>query len=277
MRSPTPASNRPRTVEDALVDELRRVRFGLVEVILPYTIDPTPFIEALVAGRPGRRVGVGVLGLESWGEVQRLAGDHPVDEMTDDAVILVLDPTILALSDANGGWDSDRLEPVPGPLAWLQHDPWKAEATAVAAMLSAVFKAQREACERDEGLVVVFTVDHRPPAGRGAFRESFRFTDVALRSLAGDAGRYYAHQRYRVGYDRRGPVLVVIKDEAEAARGRFIWSRSGYVVQPTAGRRRARGAATGLPTPDDDGSFGVDLAEDPGDVGDLLDAVINAP
>jgi hypothetical protein len=95
-------------------------------------------------------------------------------------------------------------------------------------MLWETFRNLRRRCEENDGLVMVFTVDHRPEAGRHELRRSAYFTDARFRSFIGDAGRQWCHQRYRVdgGEGQNVHAVTVIKDEAEGVNGRHLWRRS---------------------------------------------------
>ena len=83
---------------------------------------------------------------------------------------------------------------------------------------------REEVCERLGGTVIVVTVDARPDHGRGPLLRSHYFRDARVRSSIGDAGRYWAHQRYFVEPGRRGRVrrIVAWKDEAEGLTGREL-------------------------------------------------------
>jgi hypothetical protein len=105
--------------------------------------------------------------------------------------------------------------------------------------------------------VVLVTCDACPEHGYGHMRRSHFFRDGRVRSAIGDAGRYYAHQRYRieravkttyfrayteVSENEMGETLiseyhaheeheyvtgnvVVLKDEVEGLPGRLVYER----------------------------------------------------
>ncbi|MFI5299363.1 MAG: hypothetical protein ACHREM_14810, partial [Polyangiales bacterium] len=99
--------------------------------------------------------------------------------------------------------------PPPGPF----DTPYgAAEVTwprAVGVWLWSLLQALRTVCEESGLNVVLITVDARRDVDSGLLRRSHYFTDARVRSFIGDAGRYWAHQRYIVEDGR----VVAIKDE----------------------------------------------------------------
>lgn len=213
----------PTSPEDAIARELNLLPGALVEIVLSPDENPTSYVEAIINSRKGRRVGVSLLGTHTWGALERgPLQDHALNEDADD-VVLIVDPSAIGGTDAVCSWDDEAIEMRPGPLA-DRHDLAAAESTALAAMLWNSLRACRAACESENALIVVVTIDHRPPSRYGTQRRSWFFTDARVRSLIGDAGRYLCHVRYRVGHG--GRRVVTIKDEAEGLPGRILWPSS---------------------------------------------------
>jgi len=213
---------------DALMADIARLPGALVEVALPDDVDPSRFIESFIQHRVGRRVGVGLVGSISWYLVQQgLVPNHPITDQTQD-LVLVIDPMTLS------NW-SDSLDVILHPETSLNWDMGIAESRAMAANLWELLKYYRQCVEETGGLVVLFTVDHRPDSGRGEMRPSNFWTDARVRTFIGDAGRYWSHQRYLVEYTQTFTLrdsfstlsqITLIKDEAEGLVGRQLsWTR----------------------------------------------------
>jgi hypothetical protein len=81
-----------------------------------------------------------------------------------------------------------------------------------------VIESLRELAEKSRLSVVLLTADMRKPTGFGEMRRSHYYTDARVRSMLGDAARYFAHMRYRV--ERK--AVVTLKDEAEGKTGRRL-------------------------------------------------------
>jgi len=97
--------------------------------------------------------------------------------------------------------------------AWSQVVPRR-----VSSMLAGFVESLRQGCEQIGFNVTLISWDCRPQHGRGNWKPYHRFTDARVRSLLGDAGRHFAHQRYLVERD----VTTVWKDEVGGAVGRFV-------------------------------------------------------
>lgn len=212
---PTP----PTSPEEAFGRALSRSKGQLVEVILPYDQDPTPFIDEFIRHRAGRKVGVTVKGTETWGGIQRrLLRDHPLDETVNDMVIVV-DVTAVALHRSAFKRALD-----------MHQDVQRAEAQTIAANIWEPMRYLRSFVEGGDAVVLLVTVDLRPEAGKGPFRPSNNWTDARVRSLLGDAGRYWCHRRFLVEREMHETKyrlwwtttkVVSLQDETEGVPGRL--------------------------------------------------------
>ncbi len=230
-------SHRPEDIEplwhadplDRLASELALLRGNLSEVVLHPEVDPDVFLGALERHLDDFAVVSIAHPWNAWHSVIDAARRHPGDDDTM-TVVLVVDPTAAcAVESAVSMWDSESGRLLPGPLvqpdaSWVQ-DAFALTMKATAAWLWDLLRGLREeVCERLGGTVIVVTVDARPDHGRGPLLRSHYFRDGRVRSSIGDAGRYWAHQRYFVEPGRRGRVQRVVawKDEAEGLTGREV-------------------------------------------------------
>lgn len=209
----------PTSPEEAVGRAVGAQKGAIIEVVLPEDRDPSPFIDQILRHRPGRKVGVIVVGTQSWGQVERrLLRDHWLDETAED-IIIIVDPT--AMSFFTTSLASTVSE---------HADLAQAETTAMAANTWDLLKTLRTTVEQTEAIVTVLSVDHRPDSGKGKLRPSNFWTDARVRSFLGDAGRYWCHMRLRVEHEmhetRRRPSwtttkVVALKDETEGIVGRL--------------------------------------------------------
>ncbi len=211
---------------ERLASELALLAGALSEVILDPEVDPSAFLVALEHHVDDFAVISVAHPWNAWQSVMDAAQRHPGNDNTR-TLVLVIDPTAsCAVDSAVSTWDPDAEELLPGPLVrpdvpWVQ-DPLALTTKATAAWLWGLMRELREqACERAGGRVIVITTDARPDHGRGRLLRSHRFHDSRVRSWIGDAGRYWAHQRYHVEPGRR-PRVVTWKDEAEGLTGREL-------------------------------------------------------
>lgn len=212
---PTP----PTSPEEAFGRALSQSKGQLVELVLPYDQDPTAFIEEFIRHRPGRKVGVTVKGTETWGGVQRrLLRDHPLDEEVND-IVMVVDVTAVAQHRMAF---KRALE--------MHQDVQRAEAQTIAANIWEPMRYLRTFVESGDSVVLLVTVDLRPDAGKGPFRPSNNWTDARVRSLLGDAGRYWCHRRFLVEREMHETKhrlwwtttkVVSLQDETEGIPGRL--------------------------------------------------------
>lgn len=205
----------PKGPYEAIAREVELLPGFFSEVVLDGDQNPAPLISALEARDIGPvRVSAlcavmpdGVA--DTWGSVVDRMRQNPPLEAT--AVwVLVIDPSaFLAVSDAvtvnNERMFDSPEEPLSfdGPLVKPglvdlpgYRDSLKVKA--MAAFLWEQFENIRKACESTGLRVVVVSTDERPDHGRGPLLPSHRFHDGRVRSFTGDAGRYWAHQRYIV-------------------------------------------------------------------------------
>lgn len=209
----------PASPEEALGRAVGGQKGVLIEVVLPEDRDPTAFIDQIIRHRPGRKVGVIVIGTQSWGQVElRLLRDHRLDENAED-IIIIVDTTAMSFFTTS-------LEATVN-----EHpDLGQAETTAMAANTWDLLKTLRTTVEQTDAIVTVFSVDHRPDSGKGKLRPSNFWTDARVRSFLGDAGRYWCHMRLRVEHEMHEArrrlswtttKVVALKDETEGIVGRL--------------------------------------------------------
>jgi hypothetical protein len=216
LHQPTPSSP-----EEAIAFELNSLPGALIEIVLPDDIDPTPFIKTIMRCRPGRLIGVNVVGSDTWGPLYPLLRHHQLDDTTQD-IILVIDPTVMSM------WTDTLDRRLRASVESRLEDIGRIEAQTIGVHLWRLLEQLRESAEETGDLVILFTVDHRPDSGVGGIRPSNFWTDARVRSFIGDAGRYWCHQRYLVTYSCYGksrmacPHVTVIKDEAEGIVGRKL-------------------------------------------------------
>jgi hypothetical protein len=255
-----------------LAKEIGSSRGILSEVILSPNQDPGPFIQALAD--EGEQVAITVIGDGSptWASVEELAYEHRGFEVATTHVVVV-DPTIVGtLGSAASSWDpvtaaflasadgiifdSDgvifNLDDLPFALSH-QSDPngagdggLRRESFAVGGTCWNLLADLRALCEATGNNVVLVTVDTRPDhalTGRPTLKSHF-FRDGLVRSLLGDAGRYYSHARYLVEHRDATIIerIVLTKDEVEGRTGRIIyshaWVRAGRAYGFGSGRWR---------------------------------------
>lgn len=214
---------------DRLASELALLRGTLSEVVLDPEVDPGSFLGALERHLDDFAVISIAHPWNAWQSVIDAARRHPGDDDTM-TVVLVIDPTAACVVEsAVSVWDDDSGRMLPGPLvrsdvAWVQ-DAFALTTKATAAWLWDLLRGLREeVCDLSGGRVIVVTVDARPDHGRGPLLRSHCFRDGRVRSSIGDAGRYWAHQRYYVEPGRHGRARRVVawKDEAEGLTGREL-------------------------------------------------------
>jgi hypothetical protein len=204
----------------------------LAEIILDGNQDPGPLIAALEATAPGQVSVENWTGPSEdwssndlWYSVKQAIKRNPVREGVSLRVVVV-DPGIVEVIKK----DLEEMVNAIRPSWDFQHwgrDPWIA--WLMGAVLWNTLKQLRQQCEQDDIKTVFITTDLRTDKGMGCFHKSHYYKDTRLRSWIGDAGRYHAHQRYRVEKnDSNEPVrIVVIKDEAEGLVGRLVFERFG--------------------------------------------------
>jgi hypothetical protein len=268
---------RSRTPWTAIVRDIARSSLYLSEVVLDHEQSPRPLLDALANGDLGT-IGVGALcavggsgNADTWLSVIEAVNTYPIEGRDVKTLVLAVDPSaVLDVADAvvkvnelalgsDGRIDAHtEMSWEPGPLVppVPDFDPMPLWWRATGAWLFDLFGQVRLHCEQTRLRVVVITADARPDHGRGPLRRSHFFRDGRVRSIIGDAGRYYCHQRYLVEttikrrmkaaytervkdgdesfvyeYDERTEdenvvgSVVVIKDEAEGLVGRKIYER----------------------------------------------------
>ncbi len=193
----------------------------LTEVILGPNESPCPFIRelssvasgnlavsVLTAGnrRPGA-TGHEIVGYE-LGDVVR---DHPFGKEMPKYWIQVIDyDTAVAVHHERHG---------------------RPHAMAVSERLTPYFSYWRQVAEATGLSIIVVSLDARPVAGKGPWRPAHNCRDTRVRSIVGDAGRYFCHMRFMVEGTDTGGVsrsVVITKDEVNGlGAGRIIWTRSG--------------------------------------------------
>jgi len=200
-------------------------------VVLDAEQPPMPCVEALVR-HAGCKVGLGVLALvdgngfaDTWQPLVHLTDEHPIDDDIG-MLVLVFDTSISAeVEDPDYFFDEgDSLEWKLRPGV-VQHeggkfdeDPIAQSALPLGATWWPVLAELRELAEKGGMSVVLVTTDFRMPTGIGEMRKTHYYTDARVRSLLGDAARYWTHQRYRVEH----LTTVTLKDEAEGKTGRRL-------------------------------------------------------
>lgn len=225
----------------ALVDDLLHYEGTLSEVSLHPEQSPGPLLQALVEKAPKDSVAIQALchvsdfGIDTWHSVLNMMAGHPVSDDTK-TMVIVVDPSVhTAISDATSVWDGERFH--AGPII---HPGWLWErfsqiVRATGAWLFDLMGELRQVCEQTGFRIILVTVDARPDHGRGDLRRSHFFRDARVRSIIGDAGRYWCHTRYRVEQGYHGPYRVVmVKDEAEGLMGRMVWGSTAFEGQPGA-------------------------------------------
>lgn len=227
-----PHSSRVGNIWDALATDINTYEGLLNEVILDVEQNPLPVIEALDRSDPGT-IALSVLCRVApeghpvtWGAITRLLPTYPGDQNTK-TLVLVVDPdTMVSDGDAVAIWDEETSRLLPGPL---HHENWHwdtfaLDVKATAGWLWPMLQELRDVCERTGLRVVLLTADARPDHGFGDLQRSHFYRDARVRSHIGDAGRYWAHNRYRVEQGRNGPRrAVMVKDEAQGLMGRIVF------------------------------------------------------
>ena len=226
-----PQSDRSRNLWDALANDINTHECLLTEVILDVQQNPLPVIEALDRADPGF-LALNILSRVSpeghpvtWGAVTRLLPTYPGDQRTK-TLVLVIDPDAMVCDgDAVAVWDEETSCMLPGPL---HHENWHwdtfpFDVKANAGWLWPMLQELRDICEHTGLRVVLLTADARPDHGYGELQRRHYYRDTRVRSHIGDAGRYWAHTRYRVEPGRDEPRRVVlVKDEAQGLMGRVV-------------------------------------------------------
>jgi len=194
-------------------------------------------------------------GTSGWTTVEELLPLHPVDTSADTWVI-VLDPGLVnviydyvatydevtrAFIDGTGTGQDEapcwQREPGPVWRTWdSPADMLPVEVRAISAWLWPVLEAWRTICEATGLRIVLVSTDARPSRGQGPMMKSHRWRDTRVRSLLGDAARYWCHSRIRVDgwFGTRAGRAVMLKDEANGRVGRVL----------AAGTRKPAPAAT---------------------------------
>ncbi len=212
----------------ALAQEIASLGGYLSEVVLDAEEPPMALVEALVR-HGGRKVGFGLISLvdpngfaDTWLPLLRFTDEHPLD---DDIGMLVLlfDPSIAAeVEDPDYHFDEETLEwaarATPHEGGKFEEDPLARSALPLGATYWPVLAELRKLAEEGGISVVLVTADMRKPTGHGDMRKSHYYTDARVRSMLGDASRYWCHQRYRV----EPTATVTLKDEAEGKTGRRL-------------------------------------------------------
>ena len=257
-------------------EDIARSGLYIHEVILDPGEDPRRLVEALAAGPLGT-VGIAALcavdradRADTWLSVIEATNDYPVEAEGIETVVLVIDPTAVmdvleAIVDGDEPevgidgaivGDLDRLVvdgPLAPPIAGMD-----VTHKAMAGWLADMLGELRQLGEQTGMRIVLVTCDSRPQHAYGNLQRSHFFRDARVRSSIGDAGRYFAHQRYRIEpavkttyrrpyitldetedgetifeehlpYEEHEYVtgsVVVIKDEAEGLPGRIVYGSS---------------------------------------------------
>ena len=135
-----------------------------------------------------------------WDEMVRLG--NPADA---EVMVVVLDESVAAVSasvdGAPLGLGLERMVRATGALLW------------------SVYERLVRVVEEDGLTVLVVSVDMRSNSAQRPAREDL-YTDRQMRSLSGDAGRYFAHVRYRK-WDN-GDGWLVLKDYADGLPGMIL-------------------------------------------------------
>lgn len=214
----------------ALTDELRRLPPGtLSEIVLADTLDPTPLVVAL-AQHFGQGMAVGHLGnvydmsrpLAEW------IGEHVLPD-DPDLFVLVIDPDVIEAivpEIPTRPLPPGSIVPVePLMKTWV---PSGIKAyKALSDWLSPLMEGLHDIGESTGMSIVVVTTDARPARAYRLLPTKYDYgTDQRVRSTIGDAGRYHAHQRYRVEKGSSGRLVQVmaLKDETEGLPGRLVYT-----------------------------------------------------
>ncbi len=228
-----PAAPRPRLKGswNALAHEVTSLKGYLSEVVLDAQQPPMPLVEALFR-HAGCKVGLGVLSLvdgngfpDTWLPLVQLTDEHPIDDDIG-MLVLVFDTSISAeVEDPDYFFDEEdslewKLRPgvVQREGGKFDEDPIAQSALPLGATWWPVLAELRELAEKGGMSVVLVTTDFRLPTGIGEMRSTHYYTDARVRSLLGDAARYWTHQRYRVEH----LTTVTLKDELEGKTGRRL-------------------------------------------------------
>lgn len=201
----------------------------LAEVVIDGQQEPTPLLRHLVdqLGGPGA-VDVGYLGTpgDTWYGLQQLMAELPPVTGDEMSLVLLVEPDIIAdlIEDTwslpDGGIDHEALSRA------LYGTPAFEGSQTSCGLLADLLGQLRRLCETTGFKVVLVTVDDRPAHGRGPWRGSHRWSDARVRSAIGDAGRYWAHCRYRMELER----TVLLKDERHGRPGSITWRRTAPSV-----------------------------------------------
>ena len=136
-----------------------------------------------------------------WDEMVRLGS--PADA---EVMVVVLDESVAAVSSSVEGSLLGRgletVAPATGVLLW------------------SVYERLVRVVEEDGLTAVVVTVDMRADSAHRSASPRDLYTDRQMRSLSGDAGRYFAHVRYRERVD--GDGWLVLKDYADGLSGMLL-------------------------------------------------------
>jgi len=191
------------------------------EVVLGPNESPCPFIRELASATSGNlAVSVltagdrkpGATGYEIVGyELGELVREHPFGKEMPRCWVQVIDyDAVVAVSpDRNG----------------------RSHAAALSERLVPYFAFWRQISEATGLNIIIISLDARPVAGKGPWRPAHNYRDTRVRSIVGDAGRYFCHMRFMVEGTDTGGVsrsVAVIKDEVNGlGAGRIIWTRPG--------------------------------------------------
>lgn len=195
----------------------------LTEVVIDGQQDPTHLLRHLVHQLGGAgAVDVGYVGIpgETWYGVETVMAELPPVTGDEMSLVLLVEPDLIVdlikdtWSVPGGGVDCEALQ------AAADGSPAIHRLTSCG-LLADLMGALRRLCETTGLKVVLITVDDRPDNGRGPWRGSHRWDDGRVRSAIGDAGRYWAHSRYRMERDR----ITMLKDERHGRPGTIAWQR----------------------------------------------------
>ncbi len=244
-----PRTNIPSTAScwrEALKLDLQDTNGIMAELAIPVAYDEAETLRHLMDGFPN----AGFASL-SDGTITKtlthLAIEHPVRDNTSTLVIWVdlsvrselykilqhydagvrhllneLVPIDAILKDGELGApliDAQHVLPDDGHALWtLDVDGRWAWTTGMA--LDASLRTLRTACE-SSGITVLFVSHDVRPNHSGAYVDKHRYTDSLVRTMLGDAGRYWCHQRYLLQELLPATREFVLDDSRP--KGRYVW------------------------------------------------------
>jgi hypothetical protein len=200
----------------------------LSEVILDPERSPRDLMNELVRQAGNRKLGVRAYareeangGPDTWHSVHEMVFQHP-SGVDDEVTVFFVDTSVAGAAFPPEVLFEDAVENEPASRE-CEADQTHYVPSILGAVFYDMLKGIREACEALGYTAIFVTTDFRSFGAEGELKPRHFFTDARVRSLLGDAGRYWCHQRYRVE-ERGGRAsrVIAIKDGLEGRVGRQV-------------------------------------------------------